>query len=135
MKDNNLVVKIRKLKKYNSYLGEISEPVENIINRDFHFEKPNYKVLTDITEFVIPAGKVSLSPIVDCFDGMIQSWTVSTSPNAELVNDMLNYCHSKIKEEDKPIIHSYRGCHYRWPGWIDRMNEYGFTRSMSKKGC
>ena len=135
MKDNNLVVKIRKLKKYNSYLGEISEPVENIINRDFHFEKPNYKVLTDITEFVIPAGKVYLSPIVDCFDGMIPSWTVSTSPNAELVNDMLNYYHSKIKGEDKPIIHSDRGCHYRWPGWIDRMNEYGFTRSMSKKGC
>lgn len=135
MKDNNLVVKVRKLKKYNSYLGEISEPVENIINRDFHSEKPNYKVLTDITEFAIPAGKVYLSRIVDCFDGMVPSLTVSTSPNAGLVNNMLSDYHSKIKEEDKPIIHSDRGCHYRWPGWINRMNEYGFTRSMSKKGC
>lgn len=135
MRDNNLVVKVRKLKKYNSYQGEISEPVENIINRDFHSEKPNDKVLTDITEFSIPAGKVYLSPIVDCFDGMVPSWTVSTSPNAELVNNMLDDYHSKIKEEDKPIVHSDRGCHYRWPGWIERMDEYGFTRSMSKKGC
>ena len=46
-------------------------------------------MLTDITEFVIPAGKVYLSPIVDCFYGMVPSWTVSTSPNAELVNNML----------------------------------------------
>lgn len=63
--------------------------MENIINRDFYSEKPNYKVLTDIKEFAIPAGKVYLSPIVDCFYGMVPSWTVSTSPNAELVNNML----------------------------------------------
>ena len=92
-------------------------------------------MLTDITEFSIPAGKVYLSPIVDCFDGMIPSWTVSTNPNADLVNSMLDDYHSKLKEDDKPIVHSDRGCHYRWPGWINRMNKYGYTRSMSKKGC
>ena len=135
MKDNNLVVKVRKHKKYSSYQGEISEAARNIINRDFHSEKPNEKVLTDITEFSIPAGKVYLSPIVDCFDGMIPSWTVSTNPNADLVNSMLDDYHSKLKEDDKPIVHSDRGCHYRWPGWINRMNKYGYTRSMSKKGC
>ena len=135
MKDNNLVVKVRKSKKYNSYQGKISEPVENIINRDFRSEKPNEKVLTDITEFAIPAGKVYLSPIVDCFDGMVASWKVSTSPNAELVNSMLDDYHTKLKEDDKPTVHSDRGCHYRWPGWIERMDKYGFTRSMSKKGC
>ena len=27
------------------------------------------------------------------------------------------------------------GAHYRWPGWIDRMDKAGLTRSMSKKGC
>ena len=135
MKDNNLVVKVRKHKKYSSYQGEISEAAENIINRDFHSEKPNERVLTDITEFSIPAGKVYLSPIVDCFDGMIPSWTVSTNPNADLVNSMLDDYHSKLKEDEKPIVHSDRGCHYRWPGWINRMNKYGYTRSMSKKGC
>lgn len=28
-----------------------------------------------------------------------------------------------------------RGCHYRWPGWLDLMERYGLTRSMSAKGC
>ena len=35
----------------------------------------------------------------------------------------------------KPIVHSDRGCHYRWPGWIQRMQAAGLRRSMSKKGC
>ncbi|EET9430342.1 hypothetical protein JNF21_005409 [Escherichia coli] len=30
-------------------------------------------MLTDITEFQLPAGKVWLSPVVDCFDGKVVS--------------------------------------------------------------
>lgn len=73
MKDNHLVVKIKKAKKYSSYTGEISKAAENFINRNFHADKPNSKMLTDITEFSIPAGKVYLSPIIDCFDGMVSA--------------------------------------------------------------
>ena len=32
------------------------------------------------------------------------------------------------------IVHSDRGFHYRLGCWINRMNEYGYIRSMSKKG-
>ena len=70
MVEENLIVNTPKTRKYNSYKGEISPEVENIINRDFHANKPNEKWLTDITEFNIPARKVYLSPIIDCFDGM-----------------------------------------------------------------
>lgn len=83
----NLVVQTRKFKKYNSYEGEISEPVENIVNRNFHAEKPDKKMLADITEFFIPAGKVYLSTLVDCF---VLIWKISTSPNTLLVNTMLD---------------------------------------------
>lgn len=37
--------------------------------------------------------------------------------------------------DEHPIVHSACGGHYRWPGWIERMDEVGLTRSMSKKGC
>ena len=76
MKENHLVVKIKKAKKYSSYMGEIKEAAENLINRDFHANKPNHKMLTDIAEFSSPAGKVYLSPIIDCFDGMVSAWKV-----------------------------------------------------------
>lgn len=135
MKQENLAVLNIKTNKYKSYKGEISPAVENIINRNFHAEKPNTKWLTDITEFHIPAGKVYLSPIIDCFDGLPVSWSIGTSPNALLANTMLSNAISKLKGDEKPIIHSDRGCHYRWPGWIKQMEEAGLTRSMSKKGC
>lgn len=48
---------------------------------------------------------------------------------------MLDRAISHLPEGKHPIIHSDRGCHYRWPGWIERMNRAGLTRSMSKKGC
>jgi putative transposase len=70
MKEENLAVPNIKRKKYSFYKGEISPEVENIINRYFHADKPNDKWLTDLTEFHIPAGKINLSPIIDCFDGL-----------------------------------------------------------------
>jgi transposase InsO family protein/transposase-like protein len=135
MKEESCVVRVKKKRKYSSYKGEVTPAVENILNRNFHAEKPGEKWLTDITEFHIPAGKVYLSPIVDCFDGMIVSWTIGTSPDAELVNEMLDCAVASLSENEHPIVHSDRGCHYRWPGWIRRMENYGLTRSMSKKGC
>ena len=50
-------------KKYSSYIGEVSPPVENLLKRDFHVDALNEKWLPDITEFPIPAGKVYLFPI------------------------------------------------------------------------
>ena len=74
MKAESLVIKVKKYRKYNSYKGEISPEVPNLINRNFQAGKPNEKWLTDISEFAIPAGKIYLSPIIDCFDGKIVSW-------------------------------------------------------------
>ena len=48
---------------------------------------------------------------------------------------MLDLAIQTLQENEHPIVHSDRGGHYRWPGWIDRMNAASLTRSMSKKGC
>lgn len=58
MKEEQLIVKIKQTRKYNSYQGKISPAVDNLINRNFSASKPSEKWLTDITEFAIPAGKV-----------------------------------------------------------------------------
>ena len=36
----------------------------------------------------------------------------------------------ELKTNEYPIIHSERGGHYRWPGWIKRMAEAKLTRSV-----
>ena len=135
MREENLIVPRKKKRKYNSYMGEIGPEVENIVARNFHADEPNIKWLTDLTEFRIPAGIVYLSPILDCFDGLVVNWTIGTSPDAELVNVMLDGAIGTLQDDEKPIVHTDRGAHYRWPGWITLMDESGLKRSMSRKGC
>jgi len=135
MEEAGLVAQPKRKRKYSSYQGEITPAPENLLARNFHADAPNKKWLTNITEFPIPAGKAYLSPIVDCFDGMLVSWTISTRPDAELVNTMLDVATSTLNNDESPIIHSDRGCHYRWPGWIERIEKASLVRSMSKKGC
>lgn len=48
---------------------------------------------------------------------------------------MLDQVIAHLPEGDFPLIHSDRGYHYRWPGWIERMEKAGLEHSMSKKGC
>ena len=141
MGEENLVARAAKRKRrYSSYEGEISEAPPNLLRDErgrhrFRADGPNELWITDVTEFRIPAGKVYLSPIVDCFDGMPLSWSISTSPDAEMANSSLLGACEWLGEGDHPKIHSDRGCHYRWPGWIRICSENGLVRSMSRKGC
>jgi transposase InsO family protein len=135
MRQERLVVATPKRRRYGSYMGEIGPAPENIVNRDFGAATPNEKWLTDITEFQIPAGKVYLSPVIDCFDGMVVSWSIGTRPDAELVNSMLDVAIETIAPTgEQPIVHSDRGAHYRWPGWLSRIADAKLVRSMSRKG-
>ena len=136
MKQDRLTVASRRRRPYRSYQGEIDQAPENLINRDFQASAPNEKWLTDITEFQIPAGKVYLSPMIDCFDGLVVSWSISTRPDAKLVNTMLDAAIETIASGHRqPVVHSDRGAHYRWPGWLARIKDGNLIRSMSSKGC
>ena len=141
MGDEGLVAcAARKKRRYSSYEGEISEAPENLLRDErgrhrFHADKPNELWITDVTEFRIPAGKACLPPIVDCSGGMPLSWSISTSPDAEMANSSLLGACKRLGEGDHPKIRSDRGCHYRWPGWIRICDENGLVRSMSRKEC
>ena len=125
-------------KKWSSYAGEISDAPANLLigehgRHDFSAEAPNQKWLTDITEIKGSDAKVYLSVIRDCFDGHIASWKASRHPNAELANSTLQSAVALLKPDEHPIIHSDRGCHYRWEGWIEICKEASLVRSMSRK--
>ena len=141
MEEENLVARAaRKKRRCSSCEGEISEAPENLLRDEkgkhrFGADKPNELWIADVTGFRIPAGKAYLSPIVDCFDGMPLSWSISTSPDAEMANSSLLGACEWLNEGDHPKVHSDRGGHYRWPGWIRICDENGLVRSMSRKGC
>lgn len=106
MTSHGMVPVLKSAKRYSSYKGEIGGAPANLVNRDFHATAPNRLWGTDITEFSIPAGKVYLSPVIDCHDGMPVAWTIGTSPNAALANGMLRDACATLKPGETPIIHS-----------------------------
>lgn len=101
-------------RRYSSYCGEIDPAPDNLLSRNFNAEQPNQKWLTDITEFQLPSGKVWLSPVIDCFDGKVVSWSLGTRPDAELANTMLEGAISTLTAGERPIIHSDRALPLAW---------------------
>lgn len=126
----------RNKRKWTSYQGELTPAPPNLVQRNFHAERPCQLWLTDITEFSAGDGKVYLSAMIDCFDGKVVGAKTGRAPVMELAEDTLTQA-----LEDHPgatttplVVHSDRGGHYRSRGWIRRTQTAGITRSMSKKG-
>lgn len=129
----------RSEKKWSSYVGEVSDAPGNLLldghmRHRFSASAPDEVWLTDITEMRGRDGKAYLSVIVDCFDGRVVAWRASTSPDAELANATLRDAVARLRPGRRPIVHSDRGGHYRWPGWVRICEEAGLVRSMSRKG-
>ena len=135
MKEDGLTAHVPKRRGYGSYEGETTPAPGNLADRDFMAERPNEKWLTDITEIKARDGKVYLSPMIDCHDGKIVAYTAGSGPNAELADRMLVKAAETRPEGVKPLVHSDRGCHCRWPGWLDLMERSGLTRPTGAKGC
>jgi len=110
--EENLVARAAKKKRgHDSYEGEISEAPPNLLRDErgrHHFRagRPNEPWITNVTEFRIPAGKVCLSPVVDCFDGMPPGRSIFISPDAEMANSSLLGACEWLGEDDHPKIHS-----------------------------
>ena len=84
MKELGLVCRVR-MKKYRSYKGEVGKIAPNLLNRDFHAEKPNQKWVTDVTEFSLFGEKLYLSPILDLCSSDLVSYTISDRPALSMV--------------------------------------------------
>ncbi|MGN8876768.1 IS3 family transposase, partial [Pseudoflavonifractor sp. HCP28S3_F10] len=89
MKELGLVCRVR-MKKYRSYKGEVGKIAPNLLNRDFHAEKPNQKWVTDVTEFSLFGEKLYLSPILDLHSSDLVSYTISDRPVLSMVTTMLD---------------------------------------------
>lgn len=140
MREEGLAARRRRRGAYSSYAGEPSPAPPNLLLRPdgthlFSAPAPNRLWVTDITEFRLPCGsRVYLSPVVDCFDGRPVAWSIGASPTARLANSSLEAACATLAPGERPVVHSDRGGHYRWPGWVGLCRENRLVRSMSRKG-
>ncbi len=110
---------------------------ENILNRDFHAERPNEKWLTDVTEFKYYIGpekkKVYLSAILDLYDRRIVAFMIGDSNNNPLVYETFEKAVAS-NPNAHPLFHSDRGYQYTNNMFHQMLVNHGMIQSMSRVG-
>ena len=129
----DLKCKIRKVR-YRSYKGEVGKIAPNLLNRDFHAERPNQKWVTDVTEFSLFGQKLYLSPILDLHNGYLVSYAISDRPVLSMVTTMLDKAFATIPDGTGLILHSDQGWQYQHKQYQRMLQKKGVQQSMSRKG-
>lgn len=133
MQQQALKARVR-IKKYRAYRGEGNAAIPNLLQRQFHAERPNQKWVTDVTEFNIRGEKLFLSPVLDLYNGEIVAYQTARRPCFKLVSGMLHKALTKLPCEDKPLLHSDQGWQYQMSAYQRVLRDRGLTQSMSRKG-
>ena len=133
MKQLGLVCHVR-MKKYRSYKGEVGKIAPNLLQRNFHADRPNQKWVTDVTEFSLFGQKLYLSPILDLCSSDLVSYTISDRPVISMVTSMLDKAFEQIPDDTNLILHSDQGWHYQHKQYQQMLRNKGIRQSMSRKG-
>lgn len=120
-------------KKYKSYKGEVGTAADNLLQRQFTAEAPHEKWTTDVTEFKCAGIKLYLSPVLDMYNGQIIAFQMNTRPKFELVSKMIKKAFATLRPQDKPMLHSDQGWHYRMKEYRETLAAHGVVQSMSRK--
>lgn len=108
---------------------------ENLLNREFHADKPNEKWLTDVTEFKWYEGlevhKIYLSAILDLYDRRIVAYVIRDKNDNPLVFDTVDIAIAE-NPDAHPLFHSDRGFQYTNRAFHTKLEKAGITQSMSR---
>ena len=132
MQKYNLLSVIRR-KKYRNY-GNYLHRYENLLNRDFHADRPNQKWVTDISYIKTKQGTLYLSIIRDLYDNSIVAYKTGTEQNINLVLSTIRAAKKKEKVTAELQLHSDQGFQYTSHPYFKLTKSYNITPSMSRRG-
>lgn len=135
MKKYDLLSEIRRRRKWQQ-MGQQVHKYKNLLNRDFHADKPNSKWVTDISYIHTKQGVLYLSVIRDLYDNSIVAYKTGTEQTVNLILDTIRLA---IKQEKKKVaaelqLHSDQGAQYTSQAYFELTKTYGITPSMSRRG-
>lgn len=108
---------------------------QNLLDRQFHADKPNEKWLTDVTEFKwyegIDVHKIYLSAILDLYDRRIVAFVTSERNDNPLVFRTFDKAVA-ANPDAHPLFHSDRGFQYTNRAFHTKLERAGMSQSMSR---
>jgi len=133
MKQLGLYCRAR-MKKHNTYRGEVRKIAPDLLQRNFQADSPNQKRVTDFTEFSVFGKKLYLSPVLDLFNREIISYSISFHPVFSQTVEMLEQAFQKIPNSTTLILHSDQGWQYQMRLYQQMLKAKGIHQIMSRKG-
>ena len=135
MKKYGLLSEIRRRRKWQN-LGQQVHRYENLLNRQFHADRPNAKWVTDISYIHTKEGILYLSMIRDLYDNSIVAYKTASSQTVNLVLDTVRLA---MRREKKKVaaelqLHSDQGFQYTSQAYFKLTQSYRITPSMSRRG-
>ena len=135
MKKYNALAEIRRPRKWVD-MGQQLHRYKNLLDRDFHSERPNSKWVTDISYIHTGQGVLYLSMIRDLYDNSIVAYKTATRQTVNLVLETVRLAMRKEKKRvaGELHLHSDQGFQYTSQAYFDLTQAYGITPSMSRRG-
>jgi putative transposase len=106
----------------------------NLLDRQFLPEAPNRVWTGDITYIATSEGWLYLAIVLDLFNREIVGWSIKPRMTADIVTDALTMAWFRRKPNQGVLFHSDRGSQYASAAMRTKLNDYGMTASMSRKG-
>lgn len=135
MKKANVVAINPKKKHYYPDSGETHHKAPNHLKRAFSPGTVNTHWVGDITYIRTHQGWSYLASVLDLGSREIVGWAMSQQPNAELAKEALRQAILKHQPDTTPLLfHSDQGVQYSANKFVDYLNTFGITQSMSRRG-
>jgi transposase InsO family protein len=106
----------------------------NVLNRQFDVAAPNKAWTTDISYVWTLEGWLYLAIVMDLYSRQIVGWAMNKRMQTQLTLDALAMAYWHRKPPQGLVHHSDRGSQYACSDYRKRLNQYGMTASMSRKG-
>ena len=134
MRKLDMLSQIRRRRPYTHYKQD-SFRYNNLLNRQFHQDKPNRFWVTDITYIPIPGRMLYMCAVLDLCGRAVLAWRIGDDMTSSLVTDTVKDALIREKVAGGLALHSDQGSQYTSKAYFDLSQEYHFSPSMSSPGC
>jgi len=131
MEENGLRDRKKRKPKGTTKADKQAQASENLIKGDFTAEKPNEKLVTDITETPTLDGKLYISVIFDCYDNTAWGLEMADNMRAELAESSLLSAVGMNPAFRGATLHSDRGSQYTSNLFRETLDKFGVIQSMN----
>lgn len=115
--------------------GSEHDRFANVLNRNFHAEKPMQKVVTDVTYIKYRSKWYYFACYLDLFNNEILDYELSDTFDNFLVMKPAKRILEKAKSTETQILfHSDQGVQYSSAGYCNLLKSYNVIQSMSRAG-